>query len=96
MLLFTVFLQVLLNLRWLHSKLSCMPLHSLLADFEDAMTSSENFDASVNDPALRLIVDALRLSSSVLDKNPDMLAAQITGRLLPYYSAHTKIRELGT
>jgi hypothetical protein len=87
--------QVLLNLHWLHAKLSCMPLHSILADFEDAMASWRDLNLPSNDQALRLILDALRLSSSVLDKHPDMLAAQITGRLLPYYRTHDKIKQLG-
>ena len=73
-----------------------MPLHAVLFDYVDAMTSSRDDPSScaLDDPSFGLIMDALRLSSTVLDKFPDMVAAELTGRLLPYYSTNDNIREL--
>lgn len=79
--------KVLFNYEWLHAKLSSTPLQSVIADFEDLL--SQVFDKDV-----RLIADAILLSSSILSHYPDMLGAQITGRLLPYYKQNSKIREL--
>ncbi|XP_074658721.1 NACHT and WD repeat domain-containing protein 2-like [Tubulanus polymorphus] len=80
--------EVLFNYKWLHAKLSCMPLQMVLGDFEDAL------NAMPDDKDIALVADALRLSSSVLSKYPDMLAPQILGRLLPYYSRSKKINAL--
>lgn len=80
-------MQVLFNFRWLHAKLSSMSLHTVLADYNDCLRVYPDLDAAV--PLLR---DAIRLSASVLGHCADMLAAQITGRLLPYYKTHARIR----
>eukprot|EP00106_Octopus_bimaculoides_P010882 XP_014778324.1 PREDICTED: NACHT and WD repeat domain-containing protein 2-like [Octopus bimaculoides] len=79
--------KVIFNYRWLHAKLSSMPLQSLLADLEDLL--EHTYDKEV-----KLIADAIRLSSSVLNHYPDMLGPQIIGRLLPYYNSHQKIHSL--
>ncbi|KAK3802261.1 hypothetical protein RRG08_004547, partial [Elysia crispata] len=79
--------RVIFNYNWLHAKLSSMPLQSVIADFEDLLQH-------VFDKDVRVIADAIRLSSSILSHYPDNLASQITGRLLPYYSQNPKIRGL--
>ena len=78
---------MLFNLKWLHSKLNCMPLQAVLADFEDAL--EHQYDKDV-----KLVADALRLSSSILSHYPSMLGPNIVGRLLPYFSMYEKIRTL--
>src|SRR6218665_386233 len=79
--------EILFNFRWLHSKLTCLPLQSILEDFEDALGFQLN-------PNVKLLSDPLRLSASVLRRNPDMLGPQIVGRLLPYYYGEKMIRDL--
>jgi len=83
-----ILLQVLFNFSWLHAKLSCMPLRTVLDDFEDCLAAHPDLD-----PAVPLLMHAIRLSSSVLSQCPDMLGAQVTGRLLPYYKTHARIRD---
>lgn len=77
----------LFNYRFLHAKLSSMPLQSVLADFEDLMDHVFQKDA-------KLIADAIKLSSSILGHYPDMLGPQIIGRLLPYYQQNANVRSL--
>jgi hypothetical protein len=79
--------QVLFNYKWLHAKLSCMPLQAVLSDFEDAMDH-------IKDKDIKLVADAIRLSGSVLLQIPSMIGPQIIGRLLPYYSRNKKINSL--
>lgn len=80
--------QVFFNFRWLHAKLSCMPLHTVLADFSDCLSAFPDLD-----PAVSLMMDAIRLSASMLGQHVDMLGAVVTGRLLPYYKTHARIRD---
>jgi len=80
----------LFNFSWLHAKLSCMPLRTVLDDFDDCLAAYPDVDAGVP-----LMMDAIRLSASVLSRYPDMLGAQIIGRLLPYYKTHARIRAFG-
>ena len=61
-----------------------MPLNSLIADFEDCL-SSYKYDKEVV-----LVSDALRLASSVLSVSSGNLVAQIIGRLLPYMFIKSK------
>ncbi|CAF3624005.1 unnamed protein product [Rotaria sp. Silwood1] len=79
--------HVLFNYDFMHAKLSCMPLNLCIFDYESALES-------VNDKEVRLISDALRLSSSVLAADPNNLACQIIGRLLPFYKTCHKIASL--
>ncbi|CAL1545368.1 unnamed protein product [Lymnaea stagnalis] len=79
--------KVIFNYNWLHAKLSSMPLQSVIADFEDLLNH-------VYDKDVRIIADAIGLSSSILSHYPDMLGPQITGRLLPYYRHNPQIRTL--
>jgi hypothetical protein len=55
----------------------------VIADYEDMLSN-------IYDKDVRVIADAIRLSSSILSHCPDMLGPQITGRLLPYYSLKPK------
>lgn len=70
--------KVIFNYKFLFAKLSCMPLNSVLADFEDYL-SNYKYNKEVV-----LVSDALKLSSSILTQNPSNLAPQIIGRLFPY------------
>jgi len=65
--------EVLFNFQWLHTKLSCMPLQALLVDMEDVLS----FQAPAGDRDVKLLADALRLSTSVLSRYPDMLGPQV-------------------
>jgi len=70
------FVQVLFNFNWLHAKLSCMPLQSILTDFDDLLSHSVT-SQDVNLRDVILLADALRLASSVLSRYSDMLAPQV-------------------
>ncbi len=59
---------------WMHAKLSATDVNALLADYEELELSDE----------LRLVRDALRLSSHVLAVDATQFASQMIGRLLPY------------
>ncbi|CAF0730783.1 unnamed protein product [Brachionus calyciflorus] len=76
--------KVLFHYKFLYAKLCCMPLNSLIADFEDCL-SSYKYDKEVV-----LVSDALRLSSSVLSVSASNLVPQIVGRLLPYIFINSK------
>jgi len=67
-----------------------MPLTTVLDDFEDCLAAYPDLD-----PAVPLMMDAIRLSAFVLSNYSGMLGAQITGRLLPYYKTHARIRAFG-
>lgn len=73
-----LFTQVLFNYKFLNAKLSCMPLNSVIADYEDYL-SIYGYNEEV-----ALVSDALRLSSSMLIQNSTNLAPQLIGRLLYY------------
>ncbi|CAF3329325.1 unnamed protein product [Rotaria socialis] len=79
--------NVLFYYDFLHAKLSCMPLNLCIFDYESALEYA--FDKEV-----KLVGDALRLSSSVLASDPNNLACQIMGRLLPFYTTCSKIASL--
>ncbi|CAF4551274.1 unnamed protein product [Rotaria sp. Silwood1] len=76
--------HVLFNYDFIHAKLSSMPLNNCIFDYENSLEF--NFDKEV-----KLMSDALRLSSSVLAADPNNLACQIIGRLLPFYTTCRKI-----
>ena len=73
--------------RFLHAKISAMPLQAVIADIEFALESQYDND-------VKLLDDTLRLSASTLSHHPDMLGPMIVGRLLPYYNSHDKIQNL--
>ncbi|KAL5006957.1 hypothetical protein ScPMuIL_015763 [Solemya velum] len=82
-----LYCKCLFNFNWLHAKLSSMPLQTVLSDFEDLLDHVYQKD-------VKLIADAIRLSSSILSNNPSMLGPQIIGRLLPHYYQNTNIQSL--
>jgi WD40 repeat protein len=73
-----LYASVLFHYKFLFAKLSCMPLNSLIADYEDYL-GSYKYDKEVV-----LVSDALRLASSILSASASNLVPQIIGRLLPY------------
>lgn len=76
--------HVLFNYEWLHAKLSSCPLQAVLADFEDASINTDDKDSKRE---LMLVADALRLGGAILAVYPNMLAAQLIGRvfdLIPF------------
>ncbi|KFB37533.1 AGAP011163-PA-like protein [Anopheles sinensis] len=83
--------NVLFNYDWLHAKLSSCPLQAVLADFEDA---SLNIDDKEARRELMLVADALRLGGAILGIYPNMLAAQLIGRLLPEIGGNPNIKML--
>lgn len=86
-----LFENVLFNYMWLHSKVSSCPLQAILADFEDVveyLTDSELIKQ------LNIVADGMRLGGVVLAQHPDMLATQITGRLLPVKDIYPRVRGL--
>jgi WD40 repeat protein len=64
--------KLLLDPKWMRAKLARGDVASLLADYDWATDNSD----------VRLVGDALRLSAHVLDKHPELLTSQLTGRLL--------------
>lgn len=82
-----LFNHVLFNFDWLYYKLSCMPLFTILDDFDDALNHKY-------DQEIVLVRDAIRLSASMLRNRAHMLAAEVVGRLLPYYNYFPNIRQL--
>ena len=79
-----LFDKVLFHYKFLYAKLSCMPLNSLIADFEDFLNNYK-FNKEVV-----LVTDTLRLSSSILSVSATNLVPQIVGRLLPYTYIQSK------
>ncbi|XP_039442775.1 NACHT and WD repeat domain-containing protein 2 [Culex pipiens pallens] len=86
-----LFRNVLFNYDWLHAKLSSCPLQAVLADFEDASINIDDKDARRE---LMLVADALRLGGAILGVYPNMLAAQLVGRLLPEIGGNPNIKML--
>jgi hypothetical protein len=64
--------ELLLNCRWLRSKLAATGIHALIRDY----------DYLRENPDLRLIQRALQLSGHVLARDADQLAGQLPGRLM--------------
>ncbi len=63
---------LLLNYAWLEAKLAATGVNALLADF----------DALGDDPELRLVKGALRLSAHALAEHPEELPSHLVGRLI--------------
>jgi hypothetical protein len=72
--------HVLFNYRWLYAKMSALPLHEVLGDFEDAVNLIEDVKAKKE---INLVADSIRLGGAILKHYPEMLASQLNGRLLP-------------
>ncbi|CAG2108893.1 unnamed protein product [Medioppia subpectinata] len=86
---------VLFDYNWLHSKLSCFPLQSILADFEDSIhfLSKEGGHQSVV-KEISLLADTLKLSAPVIVQFPNMIGPQILARLLCVSDECLHIRNL--
>ena len=84
-----LFSKVLFNLEWLQAKLTCMSHQSVLDDFEDVLHQNTQ-----HKDLIKLPLDAIRLSASVIHKRPRMLAPQLLGRLLPLCHKQAWIQHL--
>ncbi len=87
------------------SKISAGPIANVLDDFHRAgvfLQGNMAGNIGLADEAevgrlsaeVALVAGALQLGRTVLDKFPDMLAAQLTGRLLPWIGECPLIRRL--
>ena len=83
--------HVLFNYKWLYAKSCALPLNELLSDFEDAVV---NIDDPVAVKEINLVADSIRLGGAILKYYPEMLAAQLNGRLLPERQSSRNIRSL--
>ena len=83
--------HVLFNYRWLYAKMSALPLHEVLSDFEDAVNQIEDVKAKKE---INLVADSIRLGGAILKFYPEMLASQLNGRLLPERQNCRNIRSL--
>ena len=83
--------HVLFNYKWLYAKSSALPLNELLSDFEDAVN---NIEDAVAVKEINLVADSIRLGGAILKFYPEMLAAQLNGRLLPERQNSPNIRRL--
>ncbi|ULT89955.1 hypothetical protein L3Y34_008385 [Caenorhabditis briggsae] len=81
----------LFDYEFLHAKVSSFPLQSLIADYEDAIQNVRDVEILRQ---LTLAVDALRLSASILSRNPSMLAFELLGRLLPLVATNKHVSKL--
>ncbi|XP_054714444.1 NACHT and WD repeat domain-containing protein 2-like [Uloborus diversus] len=86
-----LFENVLFNYMWLHSKVCSCPLQTILADFEDAVTHLSDSELIKQ---LNIVADGMRLGGVVLAQHPDMLASQVTGRLLPVKDIYPRVKGL--
>ena len=75
------------NYQWLWTKLKVTGLQPLVEDLQMA------FDAS-GDNEIQTLTDAIRIAGSTLNANPDLLALEITGRLLDLFDTMPKVKEL--
>ncbi|KAI1720798.1 NACHT domain-containing protein [Ditylenchus destructor] len=86
-----LFTLCLFNFEFLQAKLCSFPLQLVVADYEDAISKIEDADTCRQ---LSLVVDALRLSASLLSRFPYMLAFELLGRLLPLVSSNGHLKTL--
>ncbi|UYV61467.1 NWD2 [Cordylochernes scorpioides] len=86
-----LFYKVLFNYFWIFYKLSCCPLQSLLADYDDV---KEFMDDPRDIKQISLMSETFRLGSAILSHHPRMLAPQLLGRLLPVKHMYPLIKIL--
>ena len=79
--------QLLLSFRWLHARLLAADVSSLIADYRIALDSGHGEAYS---PALRLVRDAIELSSRVLAVAKGQLWHQLYSRLMVQTDARVK------
>jgi WD40 repeat protein len=91
-----LFHMVLFNYEWLHSKLSCCPLQSVLADFEYCKVQLKKYDKveAQDVKEVQLMIDAIKLAAAILIQYPSMLAPQILARLIPLRDEFPNISSL--
>ena len=89
---FGLYQNVLFNYQWLYYKMSACPLQQVLGDFEDASNHLEENDNAKRE--ITLVADSLRLGGAILAQYPDMLAAQLIGRLLSELDNNNNIKSL--
>lgn len=75
---------LLTNFDFIEAKVRLIDPWLLINDYE------EGFRVGCNDKSLSLIQEALQLSVHILIKDPNQIAGQLIGRLLPYYSFSSK------
>ena len=75
------------NYQWLWTKLRVTGLQPLVEDLQMA------FDAC-GDNEIQTLTDAIRIAGSTLNTHPDLLALEITGRLLDLFDTMPKVKEL--
>jgi hypothetical protein len=85
--------HVLFNYNWLYAKMSALPLNEVLGDFEDAVANIRD-DGGNAGKEITLVADSIRLGGAILKHHPEMLAAQLLGRLLPESHGSPNIRSL--
>ncbi|KAE9547865.1 hypothetical protein FO519_008926, partial [Halicephalobus sp. NKZ332] len=88
-----LFSLCLFNFEFIQAKLCSFPLQALIADYEEALSKIEDPEAIRQ---LRLVMDGLRLSGSLLSRFPYMLAFELIGRLLPLASDNPCLLKLLT
>ena len=71
--------------------MSALPLNEVLGDFEDAILHIQDPSAKKE---INLVADSIRLGGAILKFYPEMLAAQLNGRLLPERQNSPNIRRL--
>ncbi|CAI4228678.1 unnamed protein product [Auanema sp. JU1783] len=81
----------LFNYDFLQAKLCCFPLASVVSDYEDAILRIKEKEVVRQ---LHLLVDALKLSSSIISRDVYMLAFEFLGRLLPLVPNNPLVKSL--
>ena len=71
--------------------MSALPLNEVLGDFEDAVL---HIDDPVPKKEINLVADSIRLGGAILKHYPEMLAAQLNGRLMPERQSCPNIKRL--
>ena len=75
--------HVLCNYDYIYNKLKISSVQSILSDYK-----------MYNDKETSLVADALQMSKSALEINPDALGLELSGRLLPHIHKYSHIKSL--
>jgi WD40 repeat protein len=92
--------DTLIDFDFLYAKVFALGPHPLIADFDLAFIDELPIKTDMPDESLRflgLIQGALRLSSHLLARDPNLLPGQLTGRLMPYDlpGIHALLHQIG-